>query len=154
MKFVFDTLRQIRANTWKALEGYSEEQLGIIPDGYGNNIAWNLGHMVATQQILCYRLAGAPEILPDSFISMYKKDTSPKDWTKPADIKEIKQFSEITLEAFPKDYEKKIFNNYKTYTTSAGVTLTCIDDALVYNYGHENLHYGVILAMRKLIGTR
>ncbi len=151
MNFVFETLDKIRANAWKAVEGYNEEQLGRIPEGFGNNIAWNLGHMVASQQILCYKNAGLTPLLPDSFISIYKKDTSPKDWTKPADLNEIKAYFKLTSEAFSKDYEKNLFSNYKTYTTSAGVTLTTIEDALIYNYGHENLHYGVILNLRKLV---
>ncbi len=151
MEFIFETLKQIRANTWKAIDGYSEEQLNKIPEGFGNNIAWNLGHMVATQQILCYKLSGANVLLPDSFISLYKKDSSPKDWTKPADLKEIKNYFEVTNEAFLADYVKNILNNYKPYTTSAGVTLNTIEDALIYNYGHENLHYGVILNLKKLV---
>ncbi len=151
MKFIFNTLQTIRTNTWKAIDGYSEEQLGIIPEGFGNNIAWNLGHMVATQQILCYKNGGAQMLLPESFIALYKKDSSPKNWTKPADLKEIKHYFDLTSEAFPKDYEKNAFSAYASYTTSAGVTLAGIEDALIYNYGHENLHYGVILALRKLV---
>ena len=151
MKFIFSTLDLIRGNALKSIEGYSEEQLNKIPEGFGNNIIWNLGHMVASQQILCYKLGGAPLILPDSFISLYKKDSSPKDWTKPGDLNEIKHYFKLTSEAFPKDYEKNLFANYTTYTTSAGATITSIEDALIYNYGHENLHYGVILALRKLV---
>jgi hypothetical protein len=151
MKFIFETLNKIRANSWKALDGYSEEQLNKIPEGFGNNIVWNLGHMVASQQILCYKLGGAPILVDDTFVSLYRKDTSPKNWTKPADLKEIKHYFEMTSEAFSKDYEKKIFTNYQPYTTSAGVTLNTIEDALIYNYGHENLHYGVILNLRKLV---
>ena len=151
MNFIFNTLNIIRANTWKAIEGYSEEQLNKIPEGFGNNIAWNLGHMVATQQILCYKIGGAETIIPESFLALYKKDTSPKNWEKPADLKEIKHYFEITSERFSGDYDKKLFSNYKEYKTSAGVVLTCIDDALIYNYGHENLHYGVILNLRKLV---
>jgi len=151
MDFIFEALLQIRGNTWKAIEGYSEEQLNRIPEGYGNNIIWNLGHTIATQQILCYKLGGAALLVPDSFLAMYKKDTSPKEWTKPADLKEIKHYLEITSNAFSGDYDKKIFNKYVEYKTSSGLVLKNIDDALIYNYGHENLHYGVILNLRKLV---
>jgi hypothetical protein len=151
MKFTFDVLNQIRANSWKAIDGYSEEQLNLTPQGLSNNIAWNLGHMVASQQILCYKNGGAEMLVPDSFLSLYRKDTSPKDWTKAADLKEIKHYFELTSESFSKDYDKKLFDNYKEYKTSAGVVLSKIEDALIYNYGHENLHYGVILNLRKLV---
>jgi hypothetical protein len=151
MKFVFDTLNIIRANTWKAVEGYSEEQLNLIPQGMNNNIAWNLGHMITSQQLLCYKNGGAEILIPESFLPLFRKDTSPKDWTKPADLKEIKHYFELTSEAFSKDYDKKIFNGYKEYKTSAGATLSKTEDAIIYNYGHENLHYGTILALRKLV---
>ena len=151
MKFIFDALDQFRANSWKAVEGLSEEQLNKIPDGYGNNLAWNLGHMVASQQGLCYRLSATPLLVPDSFIAQYKKDSSPKGWTKPADLKEIKQYFEVTSAAFQKDYESGKLNNYTEYKTSSGATLKTIEDALIYNYGHENLHYGVILSLKKLV---
>ena len=151
MEFIFETLKQIRSNALKSIEGYSIEQLNKIPEGFGNNISWNLGHMVATQQILCYKLSGASLLLPEDFISLYKKDSSPKTWSKPASIEEIKKYFTLTNEAFALDYSKKIFANYKPYTTSAGVTLNTIEDALIYNYGHENLHYGVILTLKKLV---
>jgi len=151
MKFTFEALDQFRANSWKAIEGLSEEQLNLIPTGQNNNIAWNLGHMVASQQGLCYRMSGAPLLVPAEFIALYKKDSSPKDWTKAADLKEIKHYFEITSATFLKDYENKILNNYIEYKTSSGVTLRTIEDALIYNYGHENLHYGVILNLRKSV---
>lgn len=149
MKFTFEALEQFRANSWKAIEGLSDEQVNLVPAGQNNNIAWNLGHMVASQQGLCYRLTGAPLLVPAEFVALYKKDSSPKDWTKPADLKEIKHYFEITSEAFLKDYETKKLNNYTEYKTSSGVVLKTIEDALVYNYGHENLHYGVILTLKK-----
>jgi hypothetical protein len=151
MDFIFDALIQIRGNAWKAVEGYTEEQLNKIPEGFGNNIAWNLGHMVASQQSLCYRLANVPMLTPDSFLSLYKKGTSPKNWTAPADMKEIKAMFEKTNELFYEDYKKGVFANYTEYKTSSGIVLKNINDALIYNYGHENLHYGVILSLRKLV---
>ncbi len=151
MKFLFEALDQFRANSWKAIEGYSEEQLNKIPEGHGNNLAWNLGHMVASQQGLCYRLGGVPLLVPDSFIQLYKKDSSPKTWTKPADMKEIKHYFEVTSAVFQKDYKDNKFKNYTEYKTSSGATLKTIEDGLIYNYGHENLHYGVILSLRKLV---
>lgn len=151
MNFIFNALIQIRNNSLKAVEGYSTEQLNTIPKGFGNNIIWNLGHMVASQQILCYKLGGAPMLLPDDFIAKYKKDSSPKDWTKLVEISEVKNYFELTNNAFAKDYEGKIFSNYNEYKTSSGIVLKSAEDALIYNYGHENLHYGVILALKKLV---
>ncbi len=151
MKFIFEAIEQVRTNSWKAIEGYSEEQLNLTPEGHSNNIAWNLGHMVASQQGLCYRLSGVPLLLPDSFIALYKKDSSPKNWTKPADMKEIRNYFELTSAAFSNDYEAKKFTHYTEYKTSFGITLKTFEEALIFNYGHENLHFGVLLNLRKLV---
>lgn len=151
MEFVFDSLVKLRNSALKTIEGYSEEQLNKIPTGFGNNILWNLGHMVASQQRLCYMAAGLKPILPETFIELYRNGTSPRDWTKPGNLQEIKEYFELTSTAFPKDFQRNLFSGYKNFTTSSGYTLQSIEDAAVYNYAHENLHFGVILSMKKLV---
>ena len=49
MEFVFNAITQTRANAIAAIEGLSNEQLNEIPEGFSNNIAWNLGHILVTQ---------------------------------------------------------------------------------------------------------
>ncbi len=151
MKFIFDTLKQLRHNAWKAVEVYHAAQLEIIPQGFNNNISWNLGHMIASQQILCYKMNGQEPLVPENFLSLYRKGTSPRDWTKPADLEELKHYFALTTEALYRDFENSKGSVYQAYTTSAGITLTTLEEAMLYNYGHENLHYGVILSIRKLI---
>jgi len=151
MNFIFDALIQIRANSIKAIENLSEQQLNKIPEGFGNNIIWNLGHMVASQQILCYKLGGAQMLVSDDFIASFKKDSSPKNWTKSVSLQEVKTFFDLTNNTFQKDYKSGLFKNYSEYKTSSGLVLRSIEDALVYSYGHENLHYGVILNLKKLV---
>jgi len=151
MKFIFEALDTIRTKTWEAVAHLSEEQLHTIPDGLGNNIAWNLGHIVASQQGLCYRLGNAPLLIPTDFIEKYRKGTSPKEWTSKADINQIKEYYALTSIRFEEDYRSGLFANFTEYPTSMGVVLKNIDDAIVYNFGHENLHFGVILNLRKLV---
>lgn len=151
MTFSFEALKIIRNNTLAAISHLSVEQLHKIPNGFGNNIIWNVGHMVATQQILCYKLSGVDMLLPVEFIDKYKKGSSPNEWSSMEDIELIKQYFTLTDSVFNTDYEANKFKNYNSYTTSAGVILSTIEDAITYNYGHENLHYGIILSLRKLV---
>jgi hypothetical protein len=151
MDFLFSAQQIIRSNALKAIEQLSMEQIYAIPEGYNNNIAWNLAHMVATPQILCYKLAKLAPILPEDFINRNKKDSSPRNWDKPEDLNLIKEYFNYSLQKQREDYAAGKFNEYTEYKTSAGVILTGIEEAMIYNYGHENLHYGVILAMRKLV---
>jgi hypothetical protein len=151
MNFIFDALIQIRTNAIKIADSLTDSQLNSIPTGFNNNIIWNLGHMVASQQILCYKLGGAPLLVSDDFLSLYKKDSTPSLWTVAPSYSDIKEAFLTTNSAFQKDYQNNLFENYSEYKTSSGLVLKNSNDALVYNYGHENLHFGIIMNLKKLV---
>jgi hypothetical protein len=50
-----------------------------------------------------------------------------------------------------KDYDAGFFPEYTTYTTSFGIDLKNIHDAIIFNNMHECLHYGYILAQKRAI---
>jgi len=149
--FIFEVLLQLRKNTLKGVETLSTEQLNTIPKGHNNNIIWHIGHMMASQQSLCYSRSGAIPQLPMAFIDKYRKGTSPKEWTEPVKLDEIKPLFLSTAEVFEAEYKAGKFKAYESYTTAAGAVLTTIEDAITYSYGHENLHYGNILTMLKIV---
>ena len=49
------------------------------------------------------------------------------------------------------DYAKGLFKDYTEYTTSANVTLSSVDDAIIFNVYHEGLHLGAILSLLKVV---
>ena len=53
-----EIIRKTRAYLLESLKDLSTEQFNQIPGGFNNNIIWNLGHMIATQQGICYIRAG------------------------------------------------------------------------------------------------
>ena len=44
------------------------------------------------------------------------------------------------------------FEQYRAYTTTPGVVLASVEDAVRFNLFHEGLHLGAILALRKHVG--
>ncbi|WP_396177490.1 DinB family protein [Flavobacterium sp.] len=54
------------------LEKYTLEQLNKIPEGFKNNLIWNIGHIITTQQGLIYRLSGLPVMISKEFHNKYK----------------------------------------------------------------------------------
>ena len=58
MKIQFDILTKTRAIVLHYIDGLTLEQLHVIPEGFNNNIAWNIAHLVVTQQLLHYSLSG------------------------------------------------------------------------------------------------
>ena len=45
-----ETIRKTRSFLLDYIKELNIEQLNKIPAGFNNNIAWNLGHLVAAQQ--------------------------------------------------------------------------------------------------------
>jgi len=85
-----DTLRKLRLTTLKGIEGLSAEQLNKIPEGYNNNIIWNLAHLIAGQQSICYTRAGLPTPVEESFVNAYKPGTKPEKVVTESGIEYIK----------------------------------------------------------------
>src|SRR6187549_3768964 len=85
-----DILRIGRTNVLKLVENLTLDQINKIPPGFNGNIAWHLGHLVATEQGLLYRLSGNTTNLEQTFIDKYKKGTVPQEPINQADLDFIK----------------------------------------------------------------
>ena len=74
MEATFKILETSRNIYLKFLEGYTLEQLNKIPEGFSNNLIWNIGHIVVSQQGLIYRLSGLPVNVSDEMTEKYKNE--------------------------------------------------------------------------------
>ncbi|MFC4267662.1 DinB family protein [Polaribacter marinivivus] len=151
MKTQFDILRKSRELVVKELEGLSMDQIHKIPEGFKNNIAWNVAHLVVTQQLLHYKLSGLNCLCTDELIEAHRKGTAP---TKTFTEEEFEEVVELLLglpDTLQEDYEAGIFENYIEYPTSTGFTLTSIENAIPFNNFHEGIHYGIIRSIKKFL---
>lgn len=151
MNSVFEVQKTIREILLKLLENHSLEQLNKIPQGFNNNIIWNIGHCVAAQQTLVYKLSGLPTMVSEEFIVKYRKGTKPEGDVSQEEVDEIRAMLTATLEKTSNDFDKGIFVDYNEYTTSMGFTLRNVDDALNFNNYHEGIHTGIIMSIKKLV---
>lgn len=76
-KAVFSLHKCIRERYLQYLEGFTLEQLAVIPQGFRNNLLWNISHAIVTQQLYCYYNSGLPMYVPEDFIAAYRKGTVP-----------------------------------------------------------------------------
>ena len=148
-----NNLEVIRKNALKLVEGLSDEQLLTIPDGFNNNLLWQLGHLVSTGQGLSYRLSGLPQGIPSHYGPMFGKDSSPLNWDSVEDINiaEIKSLLLSTLEQTRTDIKAGVFQEYTPYQTSFGVKLNSFEESLIFRNLHEGLHLGSMMALKKLV---
>ena len=151
MQKQFEMLKKSRQLTLKTIENCTIEQLNKIPTGFKNSIAWNIAHLVVTQQLLCYKLSGLNCLISEDMIKKFQKGTSPTDIISEAEFEAIKnQFIELA-NRLEEDYQKGIFKKYIEYKTSVDITLKTIDDGIMFNTYHEGIHLGVILQLLKFI---
>jgi hypothetical protein len=152
MDFTFEILKNTRIIFKEILEKYSLEDLNKIPKGFNNNIIWNIGHIVVTEQLLAYKLSGLEIGISDTLINNYRKDSKPLDDVTQDEVNEIKDLLSSTIKKTQINYNKGVFKNYNAYTVSTtGNTLTNIDEALQFILTHEGIHYGYILALIRAI---
>ncbi|MGB5435919.1 MAG: DinB family protein [Maribacter sp.] len=154
MEKLFIITLENRKILYKVLANTPKAQLLKIPNGYRNNIWWNIAHVVVTQQLLVYGLTGLPLKIPSALVDKFRKGTVPDGTATDEEFDLIKGFMFSTIEWAQEDYEIGTFKEFTEYTTSANVTLKDIDDAIAYNLFHEGLHLGVILSLEKVLMTK
>ena len=133
------------------LENYSLAQLNKIPEGFSNNLIWNIGHAIVVQQRLIYSASGFPINISDELVNSYKPGSKPTS----VDTQEtVEQFKSLLLSLQPQtieDYVNGKFVSYKELTTSTGFNIASIKDAIEFNNYHEGLHLGMMMNIRKFV---
>ncbi|GGZ27334.1 hypothetical protein GCM10007049_20190 [Echinicola pacifica] len=140
-----------RENFINLINDLSLEEVNRIPPGFNNNIAWNFGHIIVTQQLLCYRLAGQELLIEDELVQKYRKGTKPEGPISAKELEHLKILSLSTLESFKNDLMIGIFKEFTEYSTSFGITVKSIHDAVEFNGLHEAMHLGYALAQRRAL---
>jgi len=151
MKAQIETIRKTRSFLLEQLKSLGTELINQIPEGFNNNIIWNLGHMIAAQQGMCYKRAGLPTIIGEDFWEKFRTGSKPQEPLNEQEITNIKDLLFTTLDKLEADLNNNIFGNYTTWTTRYGVEIGSIDAALEFLPFHEGLHSGTIFTMKKLV---
>ena len=151
MQKQFEILLNSRKLILKALEKTSVEQLNKIPEGFKNNLIWNLAHLTVTQQLLCYKLSNLECLVSTKLIENFQKGTAPSYVVSEEEINQIKEQFLALPKKLEEDYANGIFKNFISYSTSVNITLNSIDDAIYFNNYHEGIHLGIILQLLKFV---
>ncbi|RYY29666.1 MAG: DinB family protein [Sphingobacteriaceae bacterium] len=146
-----ENIKSVRKYLLNLVAELSPEQLNKIPEGFSNNIIWNLAHLTATQQRICYVRSGLKPVVQDQYIVPFIPGTKPEGFIDAAEIETIKSLFISVIEELESDYKKSFFTGYEEITVRYGVTLTNIDDAVNFLPYHEGYHTGVITELMKFV---
>jgi hypothetical protein len=154
VEFQLGLLEKTRRRALELVESLTPDQLRTVPKGFHNNLLWNLGHLVVSQQVLCYAKSGLSPRAPAYLMPLFGKGTSPARWASShveIDATEIRTWVADTAALLRQDFEQHAFKTYEAYETSSGAVLTNIGEALTYVLWHEAMHLGVMMSQRKLV---
>ena len=145
---IWETSRGLYKNF---LDNYSLEQLNTIPAGMSNNLIWNIGHVIVSQQKLVYALSGLPMHIPDSLFEKYQNGSRPDGKTTQAEVDEIKQLLSEMVEKTKSDFKSGVFKEFHPYQTKTGFHLGTLKEAMEFNNYHEGIHLGIMMSIKKYI---
>lgn len=142
-----------RKRMLELLAGLTPEQMNTVPPGFNNNLVWNIAHVIAVQQGLCYARAGLKTLIDPQMINDYQRGTFPKDHVTMDDIETIKQLAISTAEQFATDIKAGLFKGFPPFVLPAqNINLQTIEDAAEFILYHEGMHSGYIQALKRAIG--
>ena len=151
MESIFKIWETSRNIYLKFLESYSLEQVNKIPDGFSNNIIWNAGHVIVSQQKLIYTLSGLPVSISDEMIEKYQNGSRPDGKTTQEEVGEIKKLLLSTVAQTKTDFGNGLFQNFTEYQSKTGFHLGSFNDSLEFNNYHEGIHLGMIMNIKKFV---
>ena len=133
------------------LDNYSLDQLNTIPPGMSNNLIWNIGHVIVSQQKLVYALSDLPMHISDSLFEKYQNGSRPDGKTTQAEVDEIKKLLSEMVEKTKFDFEVGVFKEFHPYQTKTGFRLGTWKEAMEFNNYHEGIHLGIMLQIKKFL---
>lgn len=145
--------RVVRTKLLAIVDSLSLEQLNQIPVGCNNNIAWHLGHLVVSSQLLCYVRTGVETERVVNFVEKYRNGTKPEAWIEQSEIDELQIMLLTSIDTIEQNYQQGVFDKTEAYATHTfGLMLHNIDDVLECCALHDTVHLGNVMMMKKMLG--
>lgn len=153
MNAVIVSVRSTRQFLLDGTRDLTIEQWNRIPAGFNNNIIWNMGHLVAALEGLCYRRSGLPMPSGEAFFERYRPGSKPEHQADSVEIEQVRALLQTSLDRLEADLNAGIFSsrNYEGFTTRYGVELNSAGAAVSFLPFHEGLHMGFINALKKIV---
>lgn len=145
-------LRRSRAIFLQMVEELSLDELNALPEGFNNNIIWNMGHILVSTLGLCYIRSQVTPALALPFPGRFAKGTRPTVNATLEEVQEIKKLLVTSLDQIEADIRSGVFENWQTCSTDTyQVPMDSVENTLICCVAHENLHLGIARAQKAVL---
>ena len=148
------TIEMAHSMTQGYLADLSDADLLLRPVPGMNHIAWQLGHLIASEHHMISALGHTMPELPAGFEAAHKKETAGSDdpkrfWKKEEYLSLWRSIHDGSLAAIKNtpdaDLDKPAPENMRSYAPTVGAVFNLIG-------GHELMHSGQLVAVRRKLG--
>mgnify|MGYP003477319869 FL=1 len=136
-----------RAVLSKTLEGVSPEALDIVPEGFNNNIRWQLGHILVTAELFLFK---GQEKLPASYNALFGPGSKPANWT--GDVPSASTLLEQLNEQLASIQEVDV-TTFDIKLENPFIGNETVGELAAMGAFHEAMHVGQIQALTKIVET-
>ncbi len=145
---LFNQLESYRSVLLNVLEGVTEEMAEIIPNGFNNNIRWNMGHIYLDQYLWIGALTKEQYNVPEPFNKWFGFGTSPSDFN--ADTPSFEELKGL-LKQQPIKLKQEYGDQLEEPFPPIDMGMYTIEQVLIRTIFHEGMHLQAIIDLRKII---
>lgn len=151
-KMMFDQFEFARNITLKVADGITEQNADIIPNGFPNNLRWQLGHIYTSVEGILFHFGNEPMNLPEGFMDLFNTGTKPSDWTiTPPSIEEILPLLTEQVNRVKETFKGRLDEKISNPLPIGPLQLETIGDLLGFASFHESEHIGVIKSLKNAV---
>lgn len=143
---LFEQLKTYRGELLNLAHGVTHSDAEIIPEGFNNNIRWNLGHVLVDQYLWIRALTKEEIPIPMIFNEWFGYGSDPSRFTN-----ETPSFSELIpmLQQQPQIIQERYQNRMEEEFPPTEMGMCTVEQVLVRTIFHEGLHIGAIQALKR-----
>ncbi|WP_047986250.1 DinB family protein [Ornithinibacillus californiensis] len=145
---LFTQLETYRNETLQLIEHISKEEAEIVPEGFNNNIRWNLGHMYLDQYLWIEAVTREKSNVTKTFTQWFGFGTSPINFTDDTpELEELKQLLQTQIRNIKEKYGDRLEEEFPP--TEMG--MHTIEQVLTRTIYHEGLHAAAIQYLKRFV---
>lgn len=147
---LFEQLKTYRGELLNLAQGVTQSDAEMIPEGFNNNIRWNLGHVLVDQYLWIYALTKEEMPIPMTFNEWFGYGSDPSRFTI-----ETPSFSQLIpmLQQQPHIIQERYQDRMEEEFPPTEMGMYTIEQVLIRTIFHEGLHIGAIQALKRQLNS-